>query len=127
MNYDKWKRTFEPYMDHGYLKDWDLYDKSNKQIIADAIEDNRLWSVIQRDGVMSVELGLQLQTVDHTATIICRNPCNKYIGRIVIWSKHDEKESIIDRLNGLRSLFTYKRLKQFPLDHLQDLEEKYLE
>lgn len=124
MNYDKWQRTYQPIMDGDSMQDWDPYTLEHRDIITAAIDDNRVWSLMESDGIMWLEKGLQ--TINRFGVVICQNSCDKEIGTVFLWSREDEKTMIMDRLNGLKKSLTYPELQKLSFTELQELEEKHL-
>ena len=111
-------------MDGANVKAWDPYDPANKDIISEAASENRLWSLLEENGIMWFELGLHM--VNYFGIIICKVPCNENVDEVPFWSEDDEKEILMTKLNGLRNAFTYKELHKLSLEELQELEEKHL-
>ena len=122
MSFDQWVEIYQPYMEDGNIIAWDFQDPSNKDIIFDAAEENRLWSLIEEDGIMWLESGLCIDNC--FGIIICKVPCDKNVSPIHFWSENNERKMLMDKLNSLRDTLTYKELQKLALEELQELEEK---
>ena len=125
MLFEDWIETYKPKTGTGgELIDHDVCDPALKEEIDKAIEEKRLWSLLEADGMMDITLGLHI--VNREAVFITEIPCNDPKHEVIpFWTLKDEKERIADFLIDTNCKLPMEKLLKLSLEELITLERNH--